>query len=454
MKRFSAVILISLLLTALLCAALSGFAADEGEPKEESAVYKGIVAFATDMDSDGFLDNGGKIEINLVLPGGKGLCNLTFSKSDFAEIAVSSGAKKNVSLAAGTAEGYAVNTVVDMHFYGFTSVFDGEITESKKEEIKKGFAFAAKNGEASVLPTGNELYSTYLLTDSGKKAALPKEAASAAFSFRYNEGKGSAELSYRGVTYTVVKKLINNDVENPIVITVNGKAASPAETEDFLLNFAEGEIEVLFGDLENEADGQIFELADIRSARAFAPVSAELNALSGKRDEAFSYVLFDREVRFGLPCGYAFSAREAEGAGLNIVLCTLEAGAGYYESARLFCRSPKSGECEEIEYARGEKITDAKREGEFVRVALESGKSLLLPSKSALENREMSAELFYNLNGAEGSVSVIINSPESSWFSSLAIFYSENGAGAEKLAGKRLTAAFDAEGHAIFAEIE
>jgi hypothetical protein len=66
----------------------------------------------------------------------------------------------------------------------------------------------------------------------------------------------------------------------------------------------------------------------------------------------------------------------------------------------------------------------------------------------------MSAELFYNLNGAEGSVSVLINSPESSWFSSLAVFYSENGAGAEKLAGKRLTAAFGAEGHAIFAEIE
>ena len=148
MKKLLAFSLVMLLVASFFCAALCGFAADEGEA-EEAATYKGIVAAATDMDGDGFLDAGGKMEIDLVLPSGKGLCRLTFSKSELAAIAVCNEEKKSVSLAAG--DGYAVNTVVEINFWGFTSVFEGEITEAKKTEIKKGLAaFSAKSGSAAV----------------------------------------------------------------------------------------------------------------------------------------------------------------------------------------------------------------------------------------------------------------------------------------------------------------
>ena len=155
-----------------------------------------------------------------------------------------------------------------------------------------------------------------------------------------------------------------------------------------------------------------------------------------------------------MPDGYVFSARSASGAGLSIVLCADEAGAGYYRSASLLCRVENGGEYTSLQYARGEAVTAAERSGDYIKVTLESGRALLLPAESALENREMRAELFYSIGGGIGSVSVLVNAEECSWFASLSGFYAQNGCSAEKLLGARLTAAFDAEGRAVFAEIE
>ena len=445
MKKFFAIASCAAALILIFCAVFGVFAASAEFETPEYGKLKGIVAKVTDMNGDGVLDSGGKIEIKIISPGGVAV--LSFSESEFDDIALSSGKNKNVSVGA---EAYAVNAVVELEFFGRLSLLSGADISENAVEIKEGVfsAFRKNGGAPAVLPRGNEVYSTFLTVDEGKRAELPSEAASAGLAFYFDGQKGSAEVVYRGVTYTAVKKLGESNAENPLVVTANGEALGFAELRAYAKSFAQGEMLALFGDMDGGGEKQVFELLDFKKARAFAPVSAEFNPVSGEKGEAFSYVLFDSEARSSVPAGRVFSVRRAEGAGLSLVLASKEPGAGYYENVKVYV----SASLEEFEYVRGEQITGAQNEGDFVKVTLASGKTVLLPGKSALENREMRADFYYTLGGSTGFQTAHINRAESSWFSSLEAFFAVNEA--NELAGKSLTAVFGEGGRAVYAEIE
>ena len=459
MKKFYALVILVLML--VFSCAFAGFSAASAEaestaeseppkPTFGTAYFKGIISAVTDTNEDGLLDAGGKAEIKLLLASPAGYVNLSFSESEFDGMALTEGENANVCTEVGA---YCVNAVVSMEYYGDFTVFEkAYFTKEDIEKIENGFISAALGkGEATVLPEGNEVYSTYLSTAEGKKAELYESALDAGFAFEYNAESGKATLCYRGVKYTLAKKL-GASAENPILVTENGKPIPFAEVEVKLKSLAEGEMLALFGDLTPEEGGEVpkFELLDIKSTRPFAPVSEIFGAHSALKGEARSYVLFDREVRAYVPHGRAFCSRVAEGAGLALVLSACEPGAGYYENVKLY----KSASLEAFTLIRGEKITAAQNEGEYIRVMLESGKTALLPGAAMLENTEMTAELFYELGGSIGSVNVRVNAEGSSWFSSLINALGKGGEAAESLIGLRLTAALGEGEHAVFAEIE
>ncbi len=426
-------------LALLFCATCYGFAAEESE---ESIYFKGIITSVTDIDGDGVLDKGGYAEIMLMVESPARFVDLRFSEKDFCNMT----GEQSVSTSTGS---YALNTVLRMEYYG-----DDEITkkdyfsESDIEKIELGFSEACfiTNGKKqpyprkTVVPEGNEIYSTYIVG-----GEIPKESTEANLSYVYNEESGEARLFYKSVEYTVVTKLFKK-AENPIVITENGKPLSFSEIGNKIKSFGEGEFLALFGDIDGDG---IFEIMDIKKYCSFAPISSEWSAYAGIKGEAFSYVLFDKKVRISAPLGRTFSAVNSEGAGLSMAVAD-ESGE-YRFSAPLFCYNEKEEKYASFEAVRGEKIISAEAAGEYIKVNFESGRSALFPGESKLADKNMTANFFYFANKELCSQAVLINKAECSWFASLAKLYSESGA--DSLTGKTVTAVFGSDGAAVYIEI-
>lgn len=450
MRKIYAAIFATLALGLLLCSAFSLFAfGAEEQNGAESTVCTGVIASATDINGDSVLDGGGKIEIKLFLESRAREVTLSFTEAEFCALALTFGEEKKVNLAVG--DGYAVNTVLSMEYYGELSLLESEsFTAAQKRALKRGFAAAQRRkGSATVLPSGNEVYSTYLSLDLGGRAELCPKAAQSGFSAEYDAATDTAKITYRGVTYTAAKRL-GGAQENPLVVTENGAPLAFSEICTRVKSLAEGEMLALFGDtVQNEGEEErVFELLDLKKSRDFAPISEEFNPGTGACGKVYSYVIFDSEARMSVPYGRAFSARKAEGAGLCLVLCAADA-SGYYESAPALCFDAVKGEYVPFGAVRGEKVTAAKEKGDYVEVTFESGKSALLPGKELLENREMSAEIFYELHGFLGAKSVKINAEQSSWFATLAELYGDGAS----LEGAKLTVVFGADGKALYAEV-
>ena len=451
MRKIYSAIFATLAIGLLFCSAFAMFAFGAEEKNgAESTVCTGIIVSATDINGDSVLDGGGKIEIKLFLESRAGEVTLSFTEEEFCALALTFGEEKKVNLAVG-GNGYAVNTVLSMEYYGELSLLENEsFTAAQKRALKRGFAAAQrKKGSATVLPSGNEVYSTYLSLDIGGRAELCPKAAQSGFSAEYDAATDTAKITYRGVTYTAAKRL-GGAQENPLVVTENGEPLAFSEICTRVKSLAEGEMLALFGDtVQNEGEEErVFELLDLKKSRDFAPVSEEFNPCTGVCGKEYSYVLFDSEARMSVPYGRTFSARKAEGAGLCLVLCAAEA-SGYYESASALCFDAEKGEYVSFVAVHGEKVMSAKENGDYVEVTFESGKSALLPGKALLENKEMSAELFYELYGFLGSKSVKINAEQSSWFASLAKLYGDGAS----LEGAKLTVVFGADGKALYAEV-
>ena len=196
----------------------------------------------------------------------------------------------------------------------------------------------------------------------------------------------------------------------------------------------------LFGDVDGDG---LFDVMDIKSYSSFACVSDEWNAPVGVMGEARSYVLFDRELRAHVPEGRTFSAKNAEGAGLCLLLANEKGEARLFTPA--LCRA-EEGAYARFGAVRNAKITAVQASAENVQVTFEGGETVLLPTKEKMAE-EMTAEIFFEVSGVFGAKSVNINA----WLGSLAEFYEENGA--EALEGKTATAVFTADGNAVYIEI-
>ena len=196
----------------------------------------------------------------------------------------------------------------------------------------------------------------------------------------------------------------------------------------------------LFGDVDGDG---LFDVMDIKSYSAFAPISAEWNAPSGVCGKPLSYVLFDRELCSYVPAGRTFSAKNAEGAGLFLLLANEQGEARLFTPA--LCRGADGGYTV-FGCVRNEEITAVQATAENVLLTFAGGKTLLLPTAEGLAG-EVTAEIFFEVSGNIGSKTVKINS----WLGSLAGFYEEMGEAA--LTGKNATAVFTSDGTAVYIEI-
>ncbi len=429
MKKFF--VFAAAVIFALLPAFLSS--AEESAPVKERITLAGIITSATDADGDGVLDEGGGVSLMLFTGGPAYSVTLTFAEDEFDDIALTSGEEKDVDV---SARAYAVNAVVSAEYYGYAELLGKDyFVEKDIDKIKKCLLAACRgNGggaEGTVLPKGNEIYTTYL--SGGEKAEE--------ISFIYDEESGGARLIYKGTEYTAAKKI---GKKNTIVITESGTALPLSEAKCKIKEVTEGEMLALFGDVDGDG---LFDVMDIKSYSSFSPISAEWNAAAGTRGEALSYVLFDRELRAHVPEGRTFSAKYAEGAGLYLLLANEKGEKRFFAPA--LCRDSEGGYAR-FGAVRNAKITSAQVLPESVKVTFEGGETVLLPSKEKLAG-EITAEICFEVSGAFGAKPVQINSAECSWFASLASFYEQNGAAA--LIGKGATVVFDADGTAIYAEI-
>ena len=426
MKKF----LILLLSFSLFCGLLLHVGASESADTENKHLsFTGIIKDATDIDGDGFLDKNGNIEIRIILSGPLKYVDVVFSEKDFSCMAYAEGEEKQVCTRLGS---YAENTVVTMEYYGDPSLMEKSIFyECDLDAIKKCFLSACKkNGvdvSDTVFPLGNEIYDS---SNSDESISL------------FYDNEGNVALTYKGESYSVAKKF---GIKNTLFITEGGNAFPLSELENKIKSAAEGEMLALFGDIDG--DGR-FDIMDIKSCYSFAPFSAEWNAAAGAKGAAFSYVLFDREVRLSAPSGRTFSAKNAEGSGLSVAIAN-EKGEYRFSSPAL-CYDKHSGEYVRFGAVRSAKITDAEETETGVKVTFEGGEEILLPTAQML-TEEMETELFFEVSGAIGSKTLTINSKNGSWYSSLASFYEQNGSAS--LEGKTATAVFAADGTAIYVEI-
>lgn len=430
MKKFLYFFLLFALLSCTLILPLA--AGSEGDTaRKQSILFRGTVTYAEDIDRDGILDGDGEIRIKIFVESPVGFITLSFSESEFSDMAGVKAEGGHVSIAV---DAYTVGAVLMLEYYGYRDVTEKDyFTEADLLKIKNGFLTAARKSESgSVLLLGGEVYDTY------------KSEEKKNISVVYNEKSGSAVLYYGGMEYNVVKKL-GAEVINPIVITENGNNFPISELESKIKSAADGEMLALFSD--TNGDG-IFDTMDIKSYSEFAPLSAEWNAPAGIAGEAFSYVLFDREARISSPDERTFSSKYSKGTGLSVLIAN-EKGEICFSSPAL-CYDSESEKYVRFNAVRSSKITFAEAEGEYIRVTFEGGESVLLPSPEILSG-DISAEIFFEASGTVGSKTVNVNCGENSWFYSLARFYEAHGASA--LAGKTATAVFGADGKAVYAEI-
>ena len=388
---FAAVLVFSLV---LVFAAV----ADESAPVKERITLAGIITDITDIDGDGVLDKGGKAEIMLFLE--NGTVKLAFTEDEFDDMALAAGEEKNVDVSAGA---YAVNAVVSAEYFGFAELLGKDyFRENDTKKIKECMLAACrKNGEDAadtVFPKGNEVYSTYI-----------------------NGGENAEDISF-------------------IYDAESGNVFPLSELGDKIKSVSEGEMLALFGDVDGDG---LFDVMDIKSYSSFAPVSAEWNAAAGVRGKALSYLLFDRELRAYVPDGRTFSAKNAEGAGLCLLLANEKGEARLFTPA--LCKDGEGGYAR-FGALRNAKIISAETAEESVKVIFEGGQTVLLPTKAKLAG-EITAEIFFEVSGKIGAKTVKINS----WFNSLAELYEDNGA--ESLSGKTATAVFGADGTALYFEI-
>ncbi len=417
---FAAILVFSLVL-------VFAAAADESAPVKERITLAGIITDITDIDGDGVLDKGGKAEIMLFLE--NGTVKLAFTEDEFDDMALAAGEEKNVDVSAGA---YAVNAVVSAEYFGFAELLGKDyFRENDNKKIKECMlATCRKNGEDTadtVFPKGNEVYSTYI--NGGENAED--------ISFIYDAESGTAKIIYKGNEYTAAKKI---GKKNTVVVTESGNVFPLSELGSKIKSVSEGEMLALFGDVDG--DGR-FDVMDIKSYSSVAPVSAEWNAAAGVRGKALSYLLFDKELRAYVPDGRTFSAKNAEGAGLCLLLANEKGEARLFTPA--LCKDGEGGYAR-FGALRNAKIISAETAEESVKVTFEGGQTVLLPTKAKLAG-EITAEIFFEVSGKIGAKTVKVNS----WFNSLAEFYEDNGA--ESLSGKTATAVFGADGTAVYFEI-
>ena len=401
-------------------------AAEESAPAREMVTLSGIITSATDADGDGVLDEGGSVSLRLFTGGPAYTVELTFTEDEFDDMALSAGEEKDVDV---SVRAYAVNAAVSAEYYGEAELLGKDyFSERDVDKIRRCLLAASRgnSGESTVLPKGNEVYNTYI--SGGEKAEE--------LSFAY-DGESGTKITYRGTEYTAAKKIGG---KNKIVITENGKGFPLSELGGKIKSVSEGEMLALFGDVNGDG---LFDVMDIKSYSSFAPISAEWNAAAGVRGKALSYLLFDRELRAYVPDGRTFSAKNAEGAGLYLLLANEKGEARLFTPA--LCKDSEGGYAR-FGAVRNAKIISAEAAAESVKVTFEGGKSVLLPTKAKLAG-EITTEIFFEVSGKIGAKTVQINS----WFSSLAEFYVEKGAAS--LAGKTATAVFGADGTAVYFEI-
>jgi hypothetical protein len=322
--------------------------------------------------------------------------------------------------------------VVSAEYFGFAELLCKDyFRENDTKKIKECMLAACrKNGEDAadtVFPKGNEVYSTYI--NGGENAED--------ISFIYDAESGTAKIIYKGNEYTAAKKI---GKKNTVVVTESGNVFPLSELGSKIKSVSEGEMLALFGDVDGDG---LFDVMDIKSYSSFAPVSAEWNAAAGVRGKALSYLLFDRELRAYVPDGRTFSAKNAEGAGLCLLLANEKGEARLFTPA--LCKDGAGGYAR-FGALRNAKIISAETAEESVKVTFEGGQTVLLPTKAKLAG-EITAEIFFEVSGKIGAKTVKINS----WFNSLAEFYEDNGA--ESLSGKTATAVFGADGTAVYFEI-
>ena len=424
--------LLVLFFTVLLSSALIFASYAEGGKEKQRIPLNAIISSATDIDGDGFLDKTGTVGIKLMVSSPVGYVDLTFSEEEFNDMALTVGDDKSVSTSLGA---YSVGSAISIEYYGYPELIEKLFFEaSDLSEIKKCLLAACrKNGEDvrdTAVPRGNEVYSTY------GASAQPE------IFFSYDTEKDAAKLFYNGTEYTVAKKF---GIKNTRFITENGNTFPLSELGSKIKGLAEGEMLALFGDVDGNG---LFDIMDIKSYADFSPLCTEWNAAAGVKGAALSYVLFDREVRLSAPSGRIFTAKNAAGAGLSLLIAN-ENGE-YLFSAPALCYDGQGAEYVRFGAVRSAKITSAEETAVGVKVIFEGGEEALLPTKQMLAEK-MEAKIFFEVRGAIGSKTLTINSQNGSWFESLASFYEQNEA--VSLVGKTATAVFAADGTAIYAEI-
>lgn len=384
-----------------------------------------------------------------VLVGYNRYVDVTFTAEEFTKIAIDDNGK--VDLTTGE-NGYEFNTIVSIKYYGNIFVLEKaketSLTEKEIGYIHDGMlgAYNEATGEATVIPVaGYSYYSTYLVNKDGGKPTLSLEE-------KLVYDRDTNKLTYKGVEY-VIASASDNVEGNKIVARMNGVDVTPAEFAASYKNFAQGEMYMVFCDLEKDSEGVLYEYVEIVDCRDFAALHTGLNEVLGN-GKALSYILYNRDIAVPAPDGLAFAISAInQNNGLMIALCTESDGSKvspcYTYTSVYYAENTKSV----FTTVKGfvSKVEDAE-EG-YYKVTFEDGSSAVIPTENKLSGA-INAEFFYTVAGDWSSKTININSGAKSWFKTLATVYRTMSDDKAQLVSRYLEVVVDADGKAVHVAVD
>ncbi|MBO5908934.1 MAG: hypothetical protein J6Q67_04040 [Clostridia bacterium] len=384
-----------------------------------------------------------------VLVGYNRYIDVTFTAEEFTKIAIDDNGK--VDLTTGE-NGYEFNTIVSIKYYGNIFVLEkaeeSSLSEKEIRYVHDGIlgAYNEQTGEATVVPVaGYSYYSTYLVNKNGEKPTL-------SINEKLVYDRETNKLTYKGVEY-VIASASDNVEGNKIVARINGVEVTPADFAAEYKNFAQGEMYMVFCDLEKDSDNVLYEYVEIVDCRDFAPLHTGLNEVLGN-GKALSYILYNRDIAVPAPDGLAFAISAINpNNGLMIALCTESSGSKispcYTYTSVYYAENTESA----FNTVKGfvSKVEDAE-EG-YYKVTFENGSTAIIPTENKLSGA-MNTEFFYTVAGDWASKIVNINYGAKSWFKTLAAVYRTMSDDKAQLVSRYIEVVLGADGKAVHVAVD
>ena len=412
---------------------------------EGSALLTGVI---TGPDAE--LDVLGNENVTVVIyVGGDSRVEVSFTAEEFKNMAITTDGK--VDLTTGE-NGYEVNTVVSVKYYGDLSVIKksaDRLTEKEIAEIRAGI-LEASDGEVSIIPvSGYSVYDTYLVNVQGQTPVLSEKN-------KVTFDKETHKLTYRGVVYTIASS--EDEVSgNKLVARINGLEISPEKFAEAFKNLAEGEVKLIFCDSVKEEGTAVYESVEVVSCRAFASLHVGLNDVRNN-GKIYSYILYKKSIINSSASDISIMGNDANG--LMIALFNDPADGKHYPFYKYVDIYSAANSTASFKTVKGiiEKVEMSEVEG-YYEVTV-SGKKILIPTADGLENA-INTEFFYNVDGDWASATININTNYSnsneykSWFKDLESAYSIMKNDMEQLVAKQVEVVYSrTDGKAVYVSVE